>query len=842
LTNSSTYYKSQPLPANAVALYSRVTYGNPTYLVTTSDGNVYELGSYGSWHQASGFFASNYSSWGEPPAIKKIATINPEDPDEAELVLSGNGYWNNPYVAVIGKKGEHDLTVAEKANDEANAPTPEPVPTPTIIPDPAPTSTQTPDVSSAPTTTPASVGIPPKYSGGLSPLPKPADAPEPPKPEPGKALSKYPEPPQPVSDPARLGGDPAVPQSLTVEQAYNGVVDRWKKGEFSPGSGVQYSMTDSDKIEDMTVRTQIAENVDGKNYVEVRFNLLEPAVDDLSDRLLTVENEAPVLPVGGWESSSVFVSDLVPGDRLAARISTFEDLEGTLKPEQNASTPNVMVTDFPLLIGKSPDGIYDVYSVPIVNAAGVPGVVYIQKRESPSIAKFDWDPDMMPPPAPAGTGKPATLSPVAEGMGWKIHSTGIGTSKKNDVGWHGLEVDQTTGVKQIDLNNPNVHQINATDNKSKKLRLSTNGGSVVDVQVTHTTSPRQISGGPSSTSRAARRTTPNGEVVIRVPVDHPDPMAEVSRLMAAVGVDPESQDQPSNEEIVSLGLNKVYKQLAPSYGHLKQPKQGDVAGVVKLIDNLVGPQLGRPATIDDIRLRINPQGAPTIVFSDDVANAFVEKTGTKILYHHFESGGMIPEKLKVIAASRLSQGLLGADERWSTGIFLDGTFGTSSPRYDAKNDAGNRIYFYQSKNSSVTLDDGYIYSPAAVLFKQTDWYWTSGDVYGTRGSDNHQFLNYSGNSGQIMVKRMFEGDLWGRVVVPHGTEKSMVDALKKQGITELGGRPLEDVVVEPQPATVADFDVPLTPPDSVEIPISQAGVGGAPTPEGAPALPGMGPV
>jgi hypothetical protein len=208
-----------------------------------------------------------------------------------------------------------------------------------------------------------------------------------------------------------------------------------------------------------------------------------------------------------------------------------------------------------------------------------------------------------------------------------------------------------------------------------------------------------------------------------------------------------------------------------------------------------------------------------------VANAFVEKTGTKILYHHFESGSMIPEKLKVIAASRLSQGLLGADERWSTGIFLDGTFGTSSPRYDAKNDAGNRIYFYQSKNSSVTLDDGYIYSPAAVLFKQTDWYWTSGDVYGIRNDDNHKFLNYTGNQGQIMVKRMFEGDLWGRVVVPHGTEKAMIDRLKKKGVTHLGGRPLETVVVEPHPSTPAEFDVPLTPPDSVEIPISQAGVG-----------------
>jgi len=326
-----------------------------------------------------------------------------------------------------------------------------------------------------------------------------------------------------------------------------------------------------------------------------------------------------------------------------------------------------------------------------------------------------------------------------------------------------------------------------------------------------------------------------------VPVDHPDPMAEISKLMSAVGVDPESQDQPTNEEIMSLGLNKVYKQLAPDYKHMKQPKQGDVAGVVKLIDDLVGQQLGRPATIDDIHLRINPQGAPTIVFSDDVANAFVAKTGTKILYHAFESDSMIPEKLKVIVASRLSQGLLGADERWSAGIFLNGTYGPSSPTDDAKNDAGNRIYFHQSKSNTVSLRPGVIYSPAAILFKQTDWYWTSGDVYGTRNEKNHKFLNYTGNEGQIMVKRMFEGDMWGRVVVKDGTEKDIVDSLKAQGVTELGGRPVEDVIVEPQSgATVADFGVPLVPPGSVEIPISQAGVGGAPAPAPtAPALPGI---
>jgi hypothetical protein len=78
----------------------------------------------------------------------------------------------------------------------------------------------------------------------------------------------------------------------------------------------------------------------------------------------------------------------------------------------------------------------------------------------------------------------------------------------------------------------------------------------------------------------------------------------------------------------------------------------------------------------------------------------------------------------------------------------------------------------------------------------------------------------------MMVKRRLEPDDIAYVLLGSADRQLAIDRLKKQGITQINGRPVEDVIVSSPPSTIAD------PKSLTSISLDQLGADAATAPAG----------
>jgi hypothetical protein len=102
-----------------------------------------------------------------------------------------------------------------------------------------------------------------------------------------------------------------------------------------------------------------------------------------------------------------------------------------------------------------------------------------------------------------------------------------------------------------------------------------------------------------------------------------------------------------------------------------------------------------------------------------------------------------------------------------------------------------------------------IWNNPEKMLSRTDWYAYNGDHFGasiagtghsTSGQtrDPHQVAKYSGGSNEIMISHgldLLGADAPDTVVCPSSYRKTLLADLAKAGITAIGGRPVEKVVV-----------------------------------------------
>ena len=142
-----------------------------------------------------------------------------------------------------------------------------------------------------------------------------------------------------------------------------------------------YGLADHDVIEDMMVQTQVVKDATGAEFIEVRFRLENEAAKEAHKKFMTSSaNE-----VGDWEYAARNGKNLVPGDKLAVRLSQGSDVvpKDSFKPDGvpgDERTPNAEVIAAPVLLGKNKAGTYDVWRTQIMTAAGDIGFVDIEDR------------------------------------------------------------------------------------------------------------------------------------------------------------------------------------------------------------------------------------------------------------------------------------------------------------------------------------------------------------------------------------------------------------------------------------------------------------------------------
>jgi hypothetical protein len=206
--------------------------------------------------------------------------------------------------------------------------------------------------------------------------------------------------------------------------------------------------------------------------------------------------------------------------------------------------------------------------------------------------------------------------------------------------------------------------------------------------------------------------------------------------------------------------------------------------------------------------------------SDDVADAITKRNGVKQYVHQYGHGADVEKLVNLIASP--NNGLQGADERYSAGIFTS-TYNTTSQ--DNFHDAGSRVFL--RANKGVAPVNRIVFSPRAI-HKKTGIYWRASDSFGHRDTNNTTWLSMSspGGGNEMMVKRRLEPDDIAYVLLGSADRQLAIDRLKKQGITQINGRPVEDVIVSSPPSTIAD------PKSLTSISLDQLGADAATAPAG----------
>lgn len=607
--------------------------------------------------------------------------------------------------------------------------------------------------------------------------------------KPASEMEAMPYPPSPTDEQGDLSTPSSVLKSTkthTIAAAASKMLAI--KDSTAPGTGVVFATGDSDLVDDMEFRFNVMKS-GGKEKLRLRFRLREDVGENLASLLVGATGGL----LGMWKmQDSKYPIDFKPGDAIAVRIGTFTakgDGVKQLKPDIGAMTPNARVISHPVAIGKSPGpdktGMYLTYRVKVQTADGEIGELDMQMRPSATLKSFEWDPDA---PDTSSSSKLA-LMPTAQEMGWV--DEGVAT------------IEGTIGHVQVDETGkwtPSGQIRAIAEDKGRSLRKNTEDGASIKVIGVHPT----VSG---TGNRTPRRSNYAGEVNIEIPIDgrsEEEILASISKALQSVGIPPEKQAAPSNEKLVELALGKLVSQYHPKYEYRGKPISGPddprVTETLAHMSKLLNKHLGRDVTLDDVRIHTSEDGTMRFMLSPEVGIAIAKKQGAT--YH--DHGGA--QSFVVEILSGVHNGLMATETRWSAGVLTAG----QSSNTDILIGSGDRVYTRGRKGIPTS---GRIAINAAVMAMSMETYTnisaaggvsfdgsgqgaqgTSSDDFGRRGGFNKFIENVVGH--EAMTKRKIDPDMIGVYVVGSESAKNtMIKQLKSRGVTHLGNRPVENIIV-----------------------------------------------
>jgi hypothetical protein len=218
-------------------------------------------------------------------------------------------------------------------------------------------------------------------------------------------------------------------------------------------------------------------------------------------------------------------------------------------------------------------------------------------------------------------------------------------------------------------------------------------------------------------------------------------------------------------------------------------------------------------TPDDVKMVIGAGGRVEMELSDAGVDVILEKTNNpatiqhNVMVPHF--GGWMstePDMTDEERAKRQAEwlanllttpqgGLLSTTVRWSEGV---GGKGMSS---DSDVATGGADYVFLKPLQNATANEygsngsTFMYFDPRKLYRRLDFYANYYDNFGTRKS-NHDILTAAKTGAyELMFKHRVSFDaLQTFFVSSDAMALSIINLLRSRGITDIGGRPLEDVI------------------------------------------------
>lgn len=806
------------------------------YVILHTDGKVYPIQNdyYGSpavaqsWntlpsHQF--FNTQNTYSAATPQTVPYLVAevVAPEDTDNILYLKPSKAYYKSSSYDVkssadlhheveVYKEGELPSAVTlqaeEQVEDSVKATVQDPVPandlpSPETVPEPEPVSTPGVDpdalakleqISATPdgdeslemaddVITAADGAVAPPYTEPLLPTPSsitPLVPPSPPTPvDPDQAFEPV------LSAPTQGEGQTVdlstVPSTfagtkvMSIEEAATKMLEQ--KDSELPGTGNTYALGDSRFVDDFQFRFNV-ETEGGEEKLVLRFRLREDMSEEQMAKLAAVQGAMK----GAWKTQGTkYPTEFKIGDAIAVRIgmnNKSQDQKGKMLKPAEADGPNARIISTPVFVGLSTgtvDGEHETYRFKVQMENGEIGEVDMQMRPTESVVNYEWDPEAPKP----STNTKLSLSPNAADVGW-VDVGPISMIGSNDY------QDHTDGAgKHIVASNSTSTLANGSGGKRMVLNMP---GNEAQIQFT---SAHSTEGGTGN--ETTRRAVNSGEVRIRVPIDgrsEEDIASTLSRAMEHVGLEPEAQLPPSDEELVNFALTKFVANYHPQFRYreraITKPGNKDVQETLDYMNSELSKYLDEPMDLSDIRFHVHESGRMQVMLSPRIGKAIAQRQNIQVYRH---SGSSSSERALSVFGGP-NQGLMSTDERWSLGIFYEG----QSSGADMRIGSGDRVYM---RGGSSAGESDHIHMNAAVIAMGLEQYvnqYNSGDNYGRRGTKNQFLVTKQGT--EVMYKRKIEPELLGSFATY--SAEALIKKLKSKGITHIGGRPIEEIILSPE--------------------------------------------
>lgn len=195
-------------------------------------------------------------------------------------------------------------------------------------------------------------------------------------------------------------------------------------------------------------------------------------------------------------------------------------------------------------------------------------------------------------------------------------------------------------------------------------------------------------------------------------------------------------------------------------------------------------------TLGDLKYSTDSNGRMKVFLSDAARDALIEKTGVKGFTHSFSGSHEVDRWENMLSGA--VRGLMPTNTRWSEGVQTSGMSSVS----DMQNSGGDYIFTSVLKSTPTIASYGgsVVMHPQAAM-RRLDYYANAGDSYGSRSTNGKPIEQLAGHPHETLFKHGIPvSDMW-YVTVEDGVRELLIERLKKKGITQINGIPLENFIL-----------------------------------------------
>jgi hypothetical protein len=355
-------------------------------------------------------------------------------------------------------------------------------------------------------------------------------------------------------------------------------------------------------------------------------------------------------------------------------------------------------------------------------------------------------------------------------------------------------------IQRIDVDKDGVGQISSTETAytngaGRTYTITTEDGIVIKIHRANADGSDTFGKGYGQSPARAFHNT----VQIQAPVDATED--QIANALKIAGVSEVRPATPADSKIlVENRLMSIFDAKTDANTNPKGEKRAESLAKVKDKWGL---------TVDDVIVTTGASGRIEYRLSPEGAKKIWEATGKPAVIHHgLRNPGILSytmteeEKDKAMTdwivglIDNPQGGLLSTTARWTEGV---GVHGQSSAR-DIETGGADYVFTRPSSNDGKKRYGTSDYVPTLYfdplkLYERLDFYANYTDKFGARQKNKDVISAAKVGAYEVMFKHRLAWEDLDVMVVSKRVHTGVIEGLKARGITTIGGRPIEEVII-----------------------------------------------